>query len=107
MLTTKVEIIDPPLGPNCTAILSWVSPTERVDGSPFSQSEILKYDIFIGHDSDLWYRIVGIYNSNLTHWEESGLLGGDNYFTMTVTDMINQESDQSNEVLQFVDERCK
>ncbi len=105
-MKVTVEIIDPPFDPNCMATISWVPPTERVDDAPFTLEEIERYYLFIGLETGVWYRIVGIEDGYLTQWEEDYLLGGDNYFSMTVTDTGGLESDHADEVIKFVDNRC-
>ena len=105
-MRVTVTIIDPPFDPNCTATISWVAPTERIDDTPFSLEEILRYDLFIGLASGDWYRIIGIEDGYVTQWEEIDLLGGDNYFTMTVTDLEGLESDKADEIIKPVDDRC-
>ena len=105
--TVVVEIIDPPFDPNCMATISWLPPTERIDDTPFTVEEIDRYDIFIGLESGIWYRIIGIEDRYLIQWEEDYLQGGDNYFTMTVTDTGGLESVHSDEIVKFVDNRCE
>jgi len=91
---------------DCTATISWKPPTERVDGTPFSVEEIGRYDLFIGLESGVYYRAIGIEDKYLTQWTETGLLGGLNYFTATVTDLGGLESKEADEVVRQVESTC-
>lgn len=93
------------------ALVSWTPPTEREpneDGikDSFTVEDIQRYDLFIGTESGVPYRLVGIEDRYLTSWQEQDLKGGDNYFTMTVTDNGDLESEHSNEIIKAVDSRC-
>lgn len=110
-MRVEVPITQPPEPPNCTAFVSWKPPTERVPDAngvsqEFTVEEISRWDLFIGLDSGEYYRVVGILDRYLTNWEEAELQGGDNYFTMTVTDNGGLESDKADEIVKFVDTRC-
>jgi len=72
----------------------------------FTVEEISRWDLFIGLEPGEYYRVVGIADRYLTNWEEAQLKGGDNYFTMTVTDNGGLESDKADEIVKFVDTRC-
>lgn len=96
----------PPLPPNCTATISWSPPKERVDETEFSVEEISRYDLFIGLAEGEYYREIGILDRYLVQWEEPALEGGDNYFSMTVTDLNGLQSDKSEEIIKWVDDRC-
>lgn len=106
MLDVSVTIQDPPFDPICMATASWVPPTERIDDTPITFEELDRFDLYIGLESGVWYRIVGIEDVYLIQWSEDHLLGGDNFFTMTVTDTDGLESEHSNEVVKFIDARC-
>jgi len=98
--------------PICTASISWSPPTHREadengNEAPFSVEEIGQYDLFIGTEAGVYYREVGIMDRNLTQWEAAGLRGGDNYFTMSVTDVDGLTSDKAAEIIKQVDKRCQ
>ena len=110
-MQVDVVITVPPAPPNCTASISWTPPTAREADengveAPFSVEEIGRYDLFIGLESGVYYREIGIEDKNLTQWQEADVLGGDNYFTMTVTDVDGLESDKAAEIIKLVDTRC-
>ncbi len=92
---------------DCTAFLQWEPATTREDGTPFSIEEIDRFDIFIGHTSHTPYKTIIIDDKYLRSWEERGLEGGINYFTMTVTDDGGRISARANFVIKQVDERCQ
>lgn len=92
--------------PDCTAYISWSAPTAREDESPFTVEEVDRYDIFIGLSSGEYYRIIGIEDRYLTQWKEDDLEGGDNWFTMTVTDVKGLESEKAEEIMKLIDTRC-
>ena len=73
---------------------------------PFAIEEISRYDLFVGLASGDYYRVIGIEDRNLTDWEAHDLQGGDNWFTMTVTDTNGLESEQADEIIRHVDTRC-
>ena len=91
---------------NCTANISWQAPTAREDNSLFTVEEIQHYDLFIGKESGVYYRIVKIEDQHLRSWQESNLKGGSNYFTMTVTDIDGLESNKADEIVKFVNSKC-
>jgi hypothetical protein len=106
-MKVEVPVTPPPAPPSCTAFISWTPPTERIDDEPFTVDEISRYDLFIGLASGDYYRVVGIEDPFLTDWQATALLGGNNWFTMTVTDINGLESDKADEVTRLVDSRCQ
>ena len=80
----------PPPDPTGTALLSWVPPTEREDGTPLL--ELAGYRIFYGQDPDNLDVIVELDNPGLTSYLIEYLGLGTWYFSMTAFDGEGRES---------------
>lgn len=91
---------DPSL--ECDAIVNWIIPTERTDGSELLPTDIDKFTIFInaepGVNESTLERVVDIIDNSLTQWTVPELSEGEHWFYMTVTDIENRESTFSNEL---------
>ncbi len=103
---SQVEVPTKQISPNCSIFITWTPSISRIDGSAFTIEDVQYYDLFIGMESGAYYRQVRINDGYLTAWEEFKLKGGTNYFAMTVTDNGNLESDKTNELVRFFDNRC-
>lgn len=92
----------PPAPPTvmCSAFLQWTAPTERMDGTALTVSELKSFTIFVSESPDpddmLIELIVGITDVNLISWEVKNLTLAQHYFWVTVTDTDNRESAPSN-----------
>jgi hypothetical protein len=86
----------PPIAPSGFATLRWTPPTERVDGTPLSLSDIRMYLLYYGTDSRDLGNIVSIGGGATTRWTVTGLTPGTWYFEMTAVDTQGAESARSN-----------
>jgi hypothetical protein len=80
----------PPPEPTGTALLSWVPPTEREDGSPLIN--LAGYRVFYGQDSEDLDIVVELDNPGLTSYLIEFLGLGTWYFSMTALDDEGRES---------------
>ncbi len=82
--------VEPPPDPTGTALLSWVPPTEREDGTPLLALD--GYRIFYGQDPDNLDVIVELDNPGLTSYLIEYLGLGTWYFAMSAFDTEGRES---------------
>jgi hypothetical protein len=84
----------PPPGTG-SVTLSWLAPTERVDGSPIGQ--LAGYRILFGQISRAYDRDIRLDNPGLTRYVIEGLGSGTWYFAMTTITSDGLESAPSAE----------
>ncbi|MGD8804023.1 MAG: fibronectin type III domain-containing protein [Gammaproteobacteria bacterium] len=81
-----------------TADLSWVAPTERVDGSALSLSDIAGYRIYYGHESGVYHNQIDVNDHTATQAQLPGLPSGKYFIALTTIDTDGRESAFSQEV---------
>lgn len=81
-----------------TATLSWVAPTTRKDGSPFSLSELRGYNVYEGATSTNLSPVTSITDPTATNHTVSNLATGTHFFAVTAYDTSGAESSYSNVV---------
>ena len=81
---------------NAVLNLSWVAPTENVDGTPLT--DLAGYRIYYGDDSQSYPNATDINDANATNFALT-LPSGSYYVAMTALDVDGNESAYSNEVL--------
>ena len=84
---------------NGTMNVSWVAPTENVDGSPLG--DLARYKIYYGDQSRNYLGSVDVTDPNATSFDLT-LASGDYFVAMTAWDGDDNESAYSNEVLKTV-----
>jgi len=84
----------------CMATLTWATPTERLDGTPLSLSELSKITIYMSEQEDtdtiFLERVEDLHDVNFITWELKNLPPGQHWFYITVTDIENHISPFSN-----------
>lgn len=79
--------------------LSWVIPTENTDNSPFPQSDILNYTLYLEELGGTDKRSYVITDTLASEYAWKGYLGDHTYiFYLTVTGKSNIESAASNSI---------
>ena len=78
--------------------LKWIAPSERVDGTPLSLSDIAEYRIYYGSSTGSYTHRIDIADSTADELLLTGLLQGQYFFTVTVVDSDGRESEYSAEV---------
>ena len=73
-------------GGDASALLSWVAPASREDGSPMNLSDIEKYEIHYGTSSGNYTNSVTVNDPHVTERTVNGLHPGTYYFAMRVYD---------------------
>jgi hypothetical protein len=76
------------------ATLSWIPPTENVDGSPLL--DLSGYKIYFGTTQGNYTELVNLANPGLTMYVADTLGLGTYYFVITAYDSAGDESDYSN-----------
>jgi len=79
---------------NGTALVSWIPPTQRTDGSPLGN--LAGFRIYFGEESDLLTEVISVPNAGLTSFLVENLPVGTWHFTVTAVDEAGVESSQSN-----------
>ena len=85
-----------------TATLSWVAPTKRQDGSPFSLSDLRGYKVYEGAAAITLAPAVNITTPTTTSYTISNLALGTHYFTVTAYDTAGAESNYSTVVSKII-----
>jgi hypothetical protein len=85
-------------GGGTNADLSWVAPTERVDGSVLVLSDIAGYRIYYGLEPGVYHNQIDVNDHTATQVQLSGLLSGEYFIVMTTIDTNGRESSFSQEV---------
>ena len=80
------------------AILSWIAPSEREDGTPIALSEIAGYRIYYGPTSGEYPYHFEITDSSAVQTELQNLLPGHYVFVITTLDTDGRESAYSDEI---------
>ncbi len=80
--------------------LSWVAPTENVDGSALT--DLAGYSVYFGDQSRIYLGSIDVNNANATSFNVS-VPAGDYFVAMTARDGDGNESAYSNEVLKTAD----
>lgn len=76
-----------------TALLSWIPPTERTDGSPL---DLAGFRIYIGDQPGLMTEMISVPNPGLTSFLVENLPVGTWHFSVTAVDTAGVESQLSN-----------
>ncbi len=78
-----------------SATLSWMAPATRVDSSEFLLSEIGGYRIYHGTSSNNLTLLIDLMDPTATQYLVEGLAEGTHYFSVSVYDVVDSESDRS------------
>jgi hypothetical protein len=84
--------------PTGSAVLSWVAPTTRTDGSPLSPGEVAGFRIYHGTDSGNLTLLHDLSDGSATSYTVTGLQPATHYFVVTDYDYNANESAFSAEV---------
>ena len=77
-----------------TALVSWMPPTQRTDGSPLSN--LAGYRLYYGTRADALTQTINLSNSGLSSYMIEGLSTGTWYFAVVACDSVGNDSAQSN-----------
>jgi hypothetical protein len=77
-----------------TALVSWLPPTQRTDGSPLSN--LVGYRIHYGSRADALTQTISLNNGGLSSHMVEGLSTGTWYFAVVACDSAGQDSALSN-----------
>ncbi len=77
-----------------SASLSWVAPTQRTDGSPFS--DLAGYRIYYGTTPNSYQNTVNVQGAGMTRYVVENLSQGTWYFRIAAVDSAGTESAPSN-----------
>ena len=83
-----------------SATLTWVPPTENVDGSPLLN--LAGYQLYWGNSSGNYTNKVAIWNPGVTSYVIENLSSGTHYFAATAVSQSGAESPVSDEALKIV-----
>ena len=75
-----------------SAVLSWVAPVERADGTGLSPSEIAGFRIYYGTESGVYQDPIVINDHTATQAQFSGIPSGVYFVVMTTVDTDARES---------------
>ena len=78
-----------------SAVLNWIAPSARIDGSEFQLSEIRGYRIYYGMDSTSLTLLVDVNTPAVDSYIVNDLPEGTHYFAVTVYDVNGVESAMS------------
>lgn len=87
---------NPPTASIGNVTLSWVAPTENVDGSPLTN--LAGYDIHYGTASGKYTRTIRVSNPGIATYVVSDLTPGTYYFSVNAVNLKGTESPMSREV---------
>ncbi|MCF6323334.1 MAG: putative Ig domain-containing protein [Gammaproteobacteria bacterium] len=78
-----------------SATLSWVAPMTRIDGSQIMLSELKGYRLYYGTSADNMSLLIDLSDSTVTQYVVEGLEEGTHYFSVSVYDTEESESERS------------
>ena len=85
---------------DCIATLTWELPTQRLDGSIITLTDLSKVTIYMSEapfTDDFYIESVSdVTNTMLVTWEVKNIAEGQHFFYLTVTDQDNNVSAYSN-----------
>ncbi|MFZ1624606.1 MAG: putative Ig domain-containing protein [Gammaproteobacteria bacterium] len=77
-----------------TALVSWMPPTQRTDGSPLSN--LAGYRLYYGIRADALTHTINLNNGGLSSYMVEGLSTGTWYFAVAACDAAGKDSELSN-----------
>ena len=83
-----------------SATLSWLPPTENVDGSPLL--DLAGYRLYWGQQSGNYTNSIQIANPGITTYVVENLTSGTHYFAATAVSQSGVESARSGELLKTI-----
>jgi hypothetical protein len=92
--TIQVNAPAPPAPSTGSASLSWVAPTENIDGTPITA--LAGYHIYYGNSAGAMTTTVTVADASETSYVISGLAPGTYYFTVVAYNSMGVDSGESN-----------